>query len=147
MSVDGTPHDTFENIGTIKSAGEDSISFQMIWTRGSHAQNSVSFEIASGLASTTFSASVPNNQSATDLQDGTFKLYSYTGGILGSQLWTIGDSLIDLQSGQYAMRWYVPAKGMGGASFGYGNATFAIATATVPNKGPTAALLGARLWL
>jgi len=70
-------------------------------------------------------------------------LYNYTGGVLGSQLWTIGDSLIDLQSGQYAMRWYVPAKGMGGASFGYGNATFAITTATVPETGSTAALLGA----
>ena len=142
LSIDGSLADTFESIGTIESAGEESIIFQMNWYRASGDQSSASFEIASGLASTTFSASVPNNQSATDLQDGTFKLYNYTGGVLGSQLWTIGDSLIDLQSGQYAMRWYVPAKGMGGASFGYGNSTFAITTANVPDTGSTAALLG-----
>ena len=35
----------------------------------------------------------------------------------------------------------VPDMGMGGASFGYGNATFAITTATVPDAGSTAALL------
>lgn len=141
LSIDGSLADTFESIGTVDSSGEDSITFQMIWTRASGDQRSASFEIASGLASTTFSAAVPNNQSATDPQDGTFNLYDYTGGVLGSQLWTIGDSLVTLQSGQYAMRWYVPAKGMGGASSGYGNASFAISTESVPDSDSTAALL------
>ncbi|MFL3659384.1 MAG: hypothetical protein ACJ07L_15205 [Opitutales bacterium] len=89
--------DTFESIGTIDAEGEDSISFQMVWTRSSPAQNSSSFTINNGLASTIFSASVPDSQSTQFTNPITFTLYDYEGGTLGPQIWTIGDSLITRQ--------------------------------------------------
>jgi hypothetical protein len=122
----------FENIGILNTNGTSSIEDQLIWTRTSYALENASFTIAEGFKVTSMSASVPNNASATNLQDGTFSFGQYDGESLTTELWTIGDDLPEIFSGVYAIQWYVPAKGSGGSSSAFGNGTFSITVEAIP---------------
>ena len=133
---------TYEDIGTLTNAGESSISTQLIWTRASNGGATAKFSIDEGLVVTAISAVVPNNQSATNPQDGTFTFGEFNGSTLSPQIWTIGQSLPVIGSGVYAIEWFVPAKGMGGSSSAAGNGSFNITIEAVPESSTYALAAG-----
>lgn len=133
---------TYEDIGTLTSTGESSITTQLVWGRASNGGASAKFTIAEGFVVTAISAVVPNNQSANNPQDGTFTFGEFNGSTLSSQTWTIGESLPVIGSGNYAIEWFVPAKGSGGSSSAAGNGSFNITVETVPESSTYALAAG-----
>ena len=116
----------YEYLGVIDEAGTSTVSDQIIWGRASNGRESASFTIGEGLVLTGISASVPSNQSANNPQSGTFIFGSYDSSGSTTSLWQIGDDTPLVGPGDYSLQWFVPAKGQGGSSSGYGTASFSI---------------------
>lgn len=115
---------------------------QIDWGRAFNGVATASFVVPVNYQIATFTASVPNNQSATVPQDGTVSVYDYTDQIIGSELWTTGDTSTVLSSGRYGVKWFVPAKGQGGSSFGFGTASITLNLQPIPEPSACAAIFG-----
>lgn len=141
LPASGIANSSYNYIGELSAEGTSNISGRLQWGRSYDGINTASFSIGSGFVSTDLQASVPHNQSSTNPSDGIFTLGIFNGSSISSVLWSIGEEIPTLTEGTYGIRWYVPAKGQGGASSAAGNGSFSITVEPVPEPSTYAFLL------
>lgn len=142
LPTNGIGNSSYNYIGELSAEGTSTIGGQLQWGRSSSGINTASFSIGSGFISTDLQASVPHNQSSSNPSDGSFTLGILNGSSISPVLWSIGEGIPTLTEGIYGIRWYVPAKGQGGASSAAGNGSFSITVEPVPEPSTYALLLG-----
>jgi hypothetical protein len=145
----------FENdLGTLNSASTSTVVTQILWGRATSATRNAIFEIAEGYTVRSISAFISKDQGGSNKR-GTFTFGKYDQTGFTEVLWQAGPSIPDdgttvyldeyqgtgyskefdqsgiistssTDAGIYAIQWFVPAKGLGGSSVGYGDNDFSI---------------------